>query len=136
MVSLDRNAPVVVKLTDFGTSRAIAEELAQRYTMGIGTPIFMAPEMLLKQPYDLKSDIYSFGMLLWTLYSQKEPYETFERTWDVVPFVIQGNREKIPDTCSSDLRALIETCWDQDPKLRPTIDLVVLRLEAFVSSLK
>jgi serine/threonine protein kinase len=41
--------------------RAVSEKLANKYTMGIGTPTYMAPEILTKKQYDLKADIIYWG---------------------------------------------------------------------------
>jgi serine/threonine protein kinase len=41
-----------------GTARAVSEQAINKYTTGIGTPLYMAPEILKKEPYDLRSDIY------------------------------------------------------------------------------
>jgi serine/threonine protein kinase len=41
--------------------RAVSEKLANKYTMGVGTPLYMAPEILAKKQYDLKADIYRFA---------------------------------------------------------------------------
>jgi serine/threonine protein kinase len=50
---------VTVKLADFGTSRAVSEKIiANKYTTGIGTPIYMAPEILEGENYGLKADIF------------------------------------------------------------------------------
>lgn len=54
VVSLNVNAPVMIKLSDFGSSRSINEEMAKNYTSGIGTPIYMAPEILTKEAYSTK----------------------------------------------------------------------------------
>jgi serine/threonine protein kinase len=43
-----------------GASRAVSEKTSNKYTTGIGTPIYMAPEMLRREPYDLSSDIYGY----------------------------------------------------------------------------
>jgi proprotein convertase subtilisin/kexin type 5 len=61
IMSLDLNAPVAAKLTDFGTSRAVSK-LTNQYTTGIGTPSYMAPEILSKKPYDTKADVYRYDM--------------------------------------------------------------------------
>jgi serine/threonine protein kinase len=120
---------ITVKLADFGTSRAVSEKLANKYTMGIGTPIYMAPEILAKKQYDLKADIYSFGMILWVLYTQQEPYTFLENSWDVAKFVLDGHREKIPQDCPNDYRKLIERCWDGDPNNRPSCEEIISQLE-------
>jgi serine/threonine protein kinase len=36
----------------------VSEKASQAYTMGVGTPIYMAPEILAKKQYDLKADVY------------------------------------------------------------------------------
>jgi serine/threonine protein kinase len=129
VVSVLPDDPVCVKLTDFGSSRAVSEKIQNSYTSGIGTPIYMAPEILTKKPYDTKSDVYSFGVMLWVLYTQKQPYTNFDHSWDVAQFVIEGNREKIPKDCPPDFRTLIELCWSQDPTERPTFQYIVEHLE-------
>jgi serine/threonine protein kinase len=80
---------VFAKLTDFGTSRASGESLAQQFTTGVGTPLYMAPEVLNKQPYDTTADVYSFGIVL---AAQKEPYQTLQHAWDVTTHVLAGCR--------------------------------------------
>ena len=46
VVSKNPNSAVCVKLTDFGTSRVAIEESAKNYTKGLGTPIYMSPELV------------------------------------------------------------------------------------------
>jgi serine/threonine protein kinase len=75
--------------------------------------------------YDTKADIFSFGVLLWVLISQKEPYTAFSHSWDVAKFVIDGNREAIPAGCPYDYATLLRQCWDQDPENRPSIQEVL-----------
>jgi tRNA A-37 threonylcarbamoyl transferase component Bud32/uncharacterized cupredoxin-like copper-binding protein len=128
-VSTDPDDPVVAKLTDFGTSRAVSEKNSNSYTVGIGTPIYMAPEILAKNPYDTKCDVYSYGVMLWVLYCQKEPYQHIEHSWEIARFIIEGNREKVPKDCPAEYAHLIEECWAQDPDQRPDFQHIVERLE-------
>ncbi len=59
-MSMDMSG-VTVKLADFGTSRAVSEKIiANKYTTGIGTPIYMAPEILEGENYGLKADIFRY----------------------------------------------------------------------------
>ena len=57
------------KVADFG--------LSQKKRVGAtGTPLWMAPELLTKKSFNtVKSDCYSFGIMLYEIYSRKEPYE-------------------------------------------------------------
>lgn len=48
-----------------GASRAVSEKTSNKYTTGIGTPLYMAPEILRREPYDLSSDIYRY-LYLWS----------------------------------------------------------------------
>ncbi|GMF35956.1 unnamed protein product [Phytophthora fragariaefolia] len=59
------------KLTDFGISR---ERLDQTMTAGVGTSLWMAPEVMLGERYDVKADIFSFGVLLSELDVHTLPY--------------------------------------------------------------
>ncbi|GAQ84386.1 Protein kinase superfamily protein [Klebsormidium nitens] len=58
----------VVKLTDFGSARVESEEGAQM-TAETGTFKFMAPEVIRRRGYSRKVDVYSFGILLWELFT-------------------------------------------------------------------
>jgi tRNA A-37 threonylcarbamoyl transferase component Bud32 len=62
--SLNPSDEVLVKLTDFGTSRAVADDQSRQYTKGVGTPIYMAPELVKGKPYGKAADVYSYGVLL------------------------------------------------------------------------
>jgi serine/threonine protein kinase len=46
-----------------------------KYYVAYLAALYMAPEMLLGQPFDEKADIYSFGIVLWELYTGEEPYK-------------------------------------------------------------
>jgi len=89
----------------------------------------MAPEVLAKNPYDTKCDVFSFGVMLWVLYCQKEPYQQIEHSWEVARFVLEGNREKIPKDCPAAFAELIEQCWASDPTNRPNFQQIVEGLE-------
>jgi serine/threonine protein kinase len=59
------------------------------HTAALGTPLYMAPEVLEHQPYSAKIDVYSFGVVLWVLYTRREPYTELKRQWGIsllIPF--------------------------------------------------
>ena len=70
-VLLDGNSSV--KLGDLGVSRALDgdEELAQSR---VGTPLYLAPELIKRQPYDYKADIWALGVLMYHMSALKGPF--------------------------------------------------------------
>jgi tRNA A-37 threonylcarbamoyl transferase component Bud32 len=119
LVSMSLSAPVNAKLTDFGASRAVSEKTSNKYTVGIGTPLYMAPEVLRREPYDLSSDIYGFGMMLWALMAEREPWSEYTHAWEIANLVIAGKREEIPALWPSAIVNLIRRCWAHNPRDRP-----------------
>ncbi|KAF8392719.1 hypothetical protein HHK36_023068 [Tetracentron sinense] len=70
-----------VKVGDFGLSHLKCETYLTTKT-GKGTPQWMAPEVLRKEPSDEKSDVYSYGVILWELVTEKIPWENFTSIQD------------------------------------------------------
>jgi len=135
--SLETSAPVHVKLSDFGTARLVSDQPATM-TRGVGTPLYMAPELFGKQNYERSADIYSFGMLIWSVIHQQEPYDTseFQFPWDVPNFVKAGNRLPISDDmCPAEIAQLIRDCWQQEPADRPQISQVAQQLAALLKNM-
>jgi len=138
VVSLEPSQQVVVKIADFGVSKELPSSSAQvqsprdmgqkkHLTGGVGTPIYMAPEVLDGQKYTTSADVYSFAMLLLELYSGVEPYNTdkFSSPWQIAQFVTAGSRLEIPKSFPQEITDLIVKCWDNDPSARPSFDYCV-----------
>jgi serine/threonine protein kinase len=121
-----RRAPISTLVSFF---LFIITPLSFIFPVGVGTPMYMSPEILAKKPYDTKSDVFSYGVMLWILYCQKEPYQHIEHSWEIARFIIEGNREKIPKDCPAEYAHLIEECWAQEPNQRPDFQHIVERLE-------
>jgi len=140
VVTLEPTEKVVVKLTDFGTSRELAAKemtSAKKLTGGVGTPIYMAPEVLDGNEYSASADVFSFGMLLYELFTATEPYLTpqFTAPWHIAQFVTAGKRLEIPPGVPKHIVELIEICWAQDPSKRPTFTACVDALTKMCSRL-
>jgi serine/threonine protein kinase len=90
----------------------------------------MAPEVMAQNPFDFKADVYSFGLILWELYTQLELFVEYD-DWD--PFfeaiVFQGKRPEIPASCIPSLASLMQKCWAHEPDERPTFKEVIFRLD-------
>ena len=72
---MDNDVKVNAKLTDFGSSRNINTLMTNlTFTKGVGTPKYMAPEILNKDHYKKQSDIYSFAVVMLEVMVWKDVY--------------------------------------------------------------
>ncbi|OQR88382.1 kinase, partial [Thraustotheca clavata] len=123
-------ATYACKVSDFGESKQIqTQEYLQ--TM-VGTPYWLAPEILRETPYQSKVDCYSFGIVLIELESRKDPY--FDcigmSTIDIMAQVARGNlRPTIPPSCPPKRHNLISRCLSGDPQERPTMVEILKALQ-------
>ncbi len=67
------NEEIVIKLVDFGLGGLIEEQ--KRFTDLLGSPMYIAPEILKKEPYDEKVDIWSSGIIMYILLSGSVPFQ-------------------------------------------------------------
>jgi len=135
VVSLRSDAVVNAKLIDFGTPVDVEDVMEMRNYGGgaIGTPIYMAPEMfdsgVAGKMYNGKVDVYSFGISLWEIFTQQQPWENVI-AWDIPDRVQSGERPTIPDDLSDSMTQLIRDCWTGLPDKRPTFDEINEILDA------
>lgn len=105
-----------VKISDFGISCLIDPETqSQSKTSGVGTLLFMAPELLNGSThYGQKVDVYSFGFVLFFILTGGEyPNISIGRA-------ANGKRAKIPKSINDISTNLINDCWETDPDQRPS----------------
>ena len=94
------------------------------FTNGIGTPMYMAPEILEGRKYSLPSDIFSFAIILYESHLFTKPYqdkEKFKHSWDVPQFIQKGSRLKILENMIDKIWEIIEGSWEQNQEDRLTI---------------
>ncbi|RMB98312.1 hypothetical protein DUI87_25217 [Hirundo rustica rustica] len=110
----------IVKVSDFGLSRYVLDD---EYTSSMGSkfPVrWSPPEVLLYSKFSSKSDVWSFGVLMWEVYSLgKMPYERFNNN-ETTEHVIQGLRLYRPQAASERVYAIMYSCWHEKPEERPT----------------
>ncbi|KAF6111116.1 receptor interacting serine/threonine kinase 1 [Phyllostomus discolor] len=90
-----------------------------------GTLYYMAPEHLndINARPSEKSDVYSFAIVLWAIFANKEPYENALSEQQLVMCIKSGNRPDEGDIiqyCPKEIISLMKQCWEADPELRPT----------------
>jgi serine/threonine protein kinase len=122
---LDEN--LLVKVADFGLSRDIyTKEYYSSEDTKAKLPVkWMALESLTKNVYTTKSDVWSYGVLLWELMTRGvTPYPDISN-WDVRSYIQSGRRLEQPEACPDVVFELMLRCWTKDPSLRPSFaDLV------------
>lgn len=123
-ILLDHN--LYPKVCDFGLSRNLNDTM----TVNIGTKEYMAPEVLTGEPYGLKVDVYSFGILAFEIVTGNRPYPEIEEfSFKILNKIVNGTlRPTFPDDVKSDMKNLLEKCWDSDPANRPSFEEIYLKL--------
>ncbi|KAK8852969.1 hypothetical protein M9Y10_017966 [Tritrichomonas musculus] len=116
----NNNIPIIC---DFGSTRK-AESQNTMTMESAGTPNYMAPEFFQGGHYNKEVDVYSFGMMLWEMLTKEVPFYGLETPQVIYSVVFQKKRPEIPDTTPSKLKLIIELCWAQDPKERPSFDKI------------
>ncbi|PRP87381.1 hypothetical protein PROFUN_01643 [Planoprotostelium fungivorum] len=117
------------KVTDFGMSRVTeaAEEGGSKTDNNIGPVKWMAPEALKERKYSNKSDVWSFGVVIWEIINVVEPFPDMSPVEAAVEIVAHGRRLDIPDT-DANLQMLMRICWSELPEDRPNFAQIVRTL--------
>ncbi|XP_046747462.1 tyrosine-protein kinase CSK isoform X1 [Diprion similis] len=112
------------KVSDFGLARD------ENFTLDAGKlPIkWTAPEALRNNKFSNKSDMWSFGILLWEIYSfGRVPYPRIPLA-DVVKCVEKGYKMEPPDGCPPEVYEIMRQAWDLQPEKRPTFYDIKVKL--------
>jgi len=121
----------IVKIADFGLARIIKED---EYEARVGArfPIkWTAPEAANYSRFSIKSDVWSFGILLTeTVTYGRIPYPGMTNA-EVLHQVEHGYRMSSPQGCPQNLYDIMLECWHKDPVKRPTFETLQWQLEDF-----
>ena len=106
-----------VKLGDFGLSKQMAaQSFANTY---VGTPYYMSPELATGQPYDMKSDVWALGCIVYELCALSPPFDAENQT-ELTRKIKQGTVPALPRTYSRDLQDAVHAMLQLDHRRRPT----------------
>lgn len=96
----------------------------------------MAPEVLLKKPYNMSADVYSFALVLWQIFSlkqpnHKKPYEGNYISIDdqIERVLIQREKPPMKENIPCSLYKIMSDCWSVDLYERPNFECIALELQ-------
>uniref|UniRef100_A0A671VB69 receptor protein-tyrosine kinase n=1 Tax=Sparus aurata TaxID=8175 RepID=A0A671VB69_SPAAU len=126
-----------VKVADFGLARDVydKEYYSVHNKSGVKLPVkWMALESLQTHKFTTKSDVWSFGVLLWELMTRGAPPYSDVNSFDITVFLLQGRRLLQPEFCPDALYTVMIECWHPKPERRPSFSELVSRISAIFSS--
>ncbi|KAK8871776.1 hypothetical protein M9Y10_007517 [Tritrichomonas musculus] len=121
---------------DFGLSRKAEADGLNEYTQQVGSPIYMAPEVLDGNNYSEGSDVFSFGIMMYEIITNKSPYwnlkkkemDTYQAFCNAI--INKGERPAFPVDLdiTKEMKELIQNCWKKNAPDRPTFEEIFYKL--------
>lgn len=122
------------QISDFGLAKFFDPENSMKQSIScLGTIPYMAPEVSNSTEYDVKADVYSFGILMYEILTGTRAYSEEIKNEKLTELTLvlkinDGYRPKFKVPIKKGLRKMIELCWSENPKERPTFCEIFLKL--------
>ncbi|XP_067934321.1 epidermal growth factor receptor-like isoform X2 [Watersipora subatra] len=113
--------PNQVKITDFGLAKLLDYNVGEYHSAGGKMPIkWLALESIHHRKFTHKTDVWSYGVTLWEMFTYgQKPYE-MTRPWEVPELLGKGERLPQPTICTIDVYMIMIKCWVIDADSRPS----------------
>ncbi|NWS93812.1 FLT3 kinase, partial [Mionectes macconnelli] len=120
----------VVKICDFGLARDIMNDSNYVVKGNARLPVkWMAPESLFERTYTMKSDVWSYGILLWEIFSLGvNPYPGIQVDTNFYKLIQSGFKMDQPYYATKDVYCMMQSCWALDSRKRPSFSCLVSSL--------
>nr|XP_045017402.1 vascular endothelial growth factor receptor 2 [Jaculus jaculus] len=120
----------VVKICDFGLARDIYKDPDYVRKGDARLPLkWMAPETIFDRVYTIQSDVWSFGVLLWEIFSLgASPYPGVKIDEEFCRRLKEGTRMRAPDYTTPEMYQTMLDCWHEEPNQRPSFSELVEHL--------
>uniref|UniRef100_A0A8C5AIQ2 receptor protein-tyrosine kinase n=1 Tax=Gadus morhua TaxID=8049 RepID=A0A8C5AIQ2_GADMO len=125
----------VAKICDFGLARDITTDSNYVVKGNARLPVkWMSLESIFECVYTFESDVWSYGILLWEIFSLgNSPYPGMPVDSKFYKLIKEGYRMDAPDFAPSEMYQIMRSCWDADPCQRPPFRKIVERIEKQLS---
>ncbi|XP_053187362.1 fibroblast growth factor receptor 4 isoform X3 [Scomber japonicus] len=126
----------VMKIADFGLARGVHQIDYYKKTTNGRLPVkWMAPEALFDRVYTHQSDVWSFGVLMWEIFTLGgSPYPGIP-VEELFKLLKEGHRMDKPSNCTHELYMMMRECWHAVPTQRPTFKQLVEELDRVLLSI-
>ncbi|NXR13071.1 FLT3 kinase, partial [Semnornis frantzii] len=120
----------VVKICDFGLARDVVNDSNYIVRGNARLPVkWMAPESLFDRTYTMKSDVWSYGILLWEIFSLGvNPYPGIQVDTNFYKLIQSGFKMDRPYYATKDVYCVMQSCWALDSRKRPSFSWLVSSL--------
>ncbi|XP_063227946.1 vascular endothelial growth factor receptor 1-like [Bacillus rossius redtenbacheri] len=126
----------VVKICDFGLAKSMYK--SDNYKKKGEGPLpmkWMAIESLRDRVFSTQSDVWSYGVVLWEIFSlARTPYPGMEADERLFNSLISGYRMECPEYSTREIYQLMLNCWDAEPTRRPTFTKLVEEFGAMLEN--
>ena len=95
---------------------------------------YIAPEIFKGSGFSKESDVYSMGMIMWELTTGCKPFANVAHDLELIFEIFGGKRPKITEDTPECFANLMKSCWDSDPKKRPSITKISETLNSWSNS--
>ncbi|XP_069780756.1 mast/stem cell growth factor receptor-related protein Kit-like isoform X4 [Narcine bancroftii] len=125
----------IAKICDFGLARDIRNDSNYVVKGNARLPVkWMAPESIFDCVYTFESDVWSYGILLWEIFSLgSSPYPGIPVDSKFYKMIKEGYRMLSPELAFTELYEVMKACWDSDALRRPTFEQIVEMIEEQLS---
>ncbi|XP_075888214.1 macrophage colony-stimulating factor 1 receptor 2 [Nelusetta ayraudi] len=126
----------VAKICDFGLARDIRNDDSYIVQGNARLPVkWMSPESIFQCVYTVQSDVWSYGVLLWEIFSMgKSPYPNVAVDTNFYKMIQDGFHMTRPDFAPPQMYELMTLCWSLEPTDRPTFKLIGQLIDQLLQS--
>ncbi|XP_048873959.1 mast/stem cell growth factor receptor kita isoform X1 [Brienomyrus brachyistius] len=126
----------VAKICDFGLARDITTDSNYVVKGNARLPVkWMSPESIFECVYTFESDVWSYGILLWEIFSLgSSPYPGMPVDSKFYKMIKEGYRMNEPEFAPRKMYEIMTSCWDADPFKRPSFGKIVDKIEEQLSN--